>query len=169
MLAVGIDPGIASTGYGFVRLTPTGGLELVDYGVIATPAGRPVSDRLLSLHTALGECLALHRPDSGAVEKLFFQRNVSTAMAVGEARGIALLALAQAGLVVSEYSPQEVKQAVTSYGGAEKRQMQEMVRILLALDEVPKPDDAADALAVAICHLHASRLPSTLTSRGERV
>jgi crossover junction endodeoxyribonuclease RuvC len=93
-----------------------------------------------------------------AVERLFFQRNVSTAMAVGEARGVVLLALAQAGLPVGEYTPQEVKQAVTAYGSAEKRQMQEMIRILLGLESAPRPDDAADALAVAVCHLQRARL-----------
>jgi crossover junction endodeoxyribonuclease RuvC len=109
------------------------------------------------LYGDLKELLSLHRPDICAVEKLFFQRNVSTAIAVGQARGVVLLAMAEAGLEVSEYTPNEVKQAVVGYGSADKRQVQEMVRILLLLPEIPKPDDAADALAIAITHLHTKR------------
>jgi crossover junction endodeoxyribonuclease RuvC len=114
--------------------------------------------RLQQLHAQLNEILDLHQPDSGAVEQLFFQTNVKTAISVGQGRGVALLCLAQAGLQVGEYTPLQVKQAVTGYGKADKRQVQEMVRVLLGLDERPKPDDAADALAVAICHLHSSGL-----------
>jgi crossover junction endodeoxyribonuclease RuvC len=115
-------------------------------------------ERLAQLYAELTQLIALHRPATGAVEKLFFQRNVSTAMTVGQARGVALLVLAQAGLTVGEYNPKDVKLAVAGYGGADKRQMQAMVRAILNLPEVPKPDDAADALAVAICHLHSARL-----------
>lgn len=158
MLVVGIDPGIAITGYGFIRPLAAGRLEAVDYGVIRTDAGMDLPRRLAFLHHRLAELLAQHQPEAAAVERLFFQRNVSTAMAVGEARGVVVLALAQAGLNVGEYSPQEVKQAVTAYGSAEKRQMQEMIRILLGLPSAPRPDDAADALAVAICHLQHARL-----------
>jgi crossover junction endodeoxyribonuclease RuvC len=158
MLVVGIDPGIAITGYGFIRLLAAGRLEAVDYGVIRTDAGMDLPRRLAFLHRRLAELLAQHQPEAAAVERLFFQRNVSTAMAVGEARGVVVLALAQAGLSVGEYTPQEVKQAVTAYGSAEKRQMQEMIRILLGLPSVPRPDDAADALAVAVCHLQHARL-----------
>lgn len=154
MLAIGIDPGTASTGYGLVREEHGQGIELVAYGVFATRPQSSMPERLLELHRELGEVLAVHRPESGAVETLFFQRNVSTAISVGQARGVILLALAEAGIPVSEYSPREVKQAVAGYGGAEKRQMQEMVRVLLRMKESPRPDDAADALAVAICHLH---------------
>ena len=154
MLAIGIDPGTARTGYGLVREEPGQGIELVAYGVFSTLPQSSMPERLLELHRELGELLALHRPVSGAVESLFFQRNVSTAISVGQARGVILLALAEANIPVSEYSPREVKQAVAGYGGAEKRQMQEMVRVLLRMKESPRPDDAADALAVAICHLH---------------
>jgi len=158
MLVVGIDPGTATTGYGFVRETVEGGLEAVEYGIIQTPAGLSQEKRLSLLFEALNDKLLFHRPASAAVEKLFFQRNVSTAIAVGQARGVVLLALAQAGLEVSEYSPLEVKQAVAGYGGADKNQVQQMVRALLNLPEIPRPDDAADALAVAICHIHSSRI-----------
>jgi crossover junction endodeoxyribonuclease RuvC len=131
-----------------------GGLEAVTFGVILTPSNLPIHQRLLMLHTDLNKLLAGQHPDTCAVEKLFFQRNVSTAIAVGEARGVAMLAIAEAGLDVAEYTPNEVKQAVAGYGSAEKRQVQEMVRTLLGLPEIPKPDDAADALAIAITHLN---------------
>jgi crossover junction endodeoxyribonuclease RuvC len=158
MLTIGIDPGTATSGYGIVRLTPETGLELVDFGVISTQPGTPMAERLRRLHEVLVDLIALHRPQDGAVEKLFFQRNVSTALTVGQARGVALLALAEYHLPVSEYSPGEIKQAIAGYGGADKRQVQEMVRALLGMDAVPRPDDAADALAVAICHLHTNQM-----------
>lgn len=156
-LTLGIDPGTATTGYGLVRLTTGGNLEAVTFGVILTPPKVPAQQRLSMLYDDLKELLSLHRPDSCAVEKLFFQRNVSTAIGVGQARGVILLAMAQAGLDVAEYTPNEVKQAVVGYGSADKRQVQEMVRTLLLLPEIPKPDDAADALAIAITHLHTRR------------
>lgn len=157
MLVVGIDPGTATTGYGFVQDGAQGNLLAVDYGVIVTPAGMPLENRLQILYQKLNEVLSLHHPESGAVEKLFFQRNVSTALSVGQARGVALLALAGCGLAVGEYTPLQVKQAVAGYGGADKRQVQEMVRTLLGLETIPQPDDAADALAVAICHINSVR------------
>jgi len=154
---IGIDPGTAITGYGLVREDEDGSLSLVDYGAVLTPAGSPMPERLLELYQRLSEILLLHRPASGAVEKLFFQRNVRTALSVGQGRGVALLALAQAGIPVGEYTPLQVKQAVAGYGGADKNQVQQMVRALLGLAEVPQPDDAADALAVAICHAHSQK------------
>ena len=158
MLVLGVDPGTATTGYGFVRDLPDGSLEVVDFGVISTPADLPMPERLLMLFNKLTEKILLYRPQSGAVEKLFFQRNVTTAMSVGQARGVTILALAQHGVAVAEYTPLEVKQAVTGYGGADKNQVQQMVKALLSLNQIPKPDDAADALAIAICHLHSARL-----------
>ena len=155
MLAIGIDPGTATTGYGLVREDEDGSLIVVGYGVITTPPDQSMPKRLLELHERLLELLLLHRPQGGAVEKLFFQRNVTTAISVGQARGVALLALAQAGVEAEEYTPMEIKQAVAGYGGAGKAQVQQMVRALLNLDDIPRPDDAADALAVAICHLHS--------------
>jgi crossover junction endodeoxyribonuclease RuvC len=156
-LALGIDPGTATTGYGLVRLTPDGSLVAVSFGVISTPKDISAPARLDMLYGQLKELLMLHRPDTSAVEKLFFQRNVSTALAVGQARGVALLALQQAGVEAFEYTPNEVKQAVAGYGSAQKRQVQEMVRTLLGMPEIPKPDDAADALAIAITHLNTKR------------
>jgi crossover junction endodeoxyribonuclease RuvC len=165
MIVIGIDPGTATTGYGLVNEDSAGRLILIDYGVVLTPPKTPMPQRLLQIYHSLREVIAEHRPDHGAVEKLFFSRNVRTALSVGQGRGVAFLALAEAGLAVDEYTPMEIKQAVTGYGGADKQQIQQMVRALLEMKELPQPDDAADALAVAICHLHSARLRS-LTGRG---
>jgi crossover junction endodeoxyribonuclease RuvC len=157
MLALGIDPGTATTGFGLVR-EDDGAYRLVDCGVILTPAQEPMPQRLLLLHDRLLALLAAHRPDAIAVEELFFNKNARTAIAVGQARGVVLLAAAQAGVPLYEYTPLQVKQAVVGYGRAEKRQVQEMVRILLGLEAIPQPDDAADAVAVALCHLQSFAL-----------
>jgi crossover junction endodeoxyribonuclease RuvC len=157
MRVLGIDPGIAITGYGVVEEVQ-GEPKPLAFGVVRTPAGQPLPVRLQSIYRALRELATDWRPAAAAVEELFFSSNVRTAMSVGQARGVALLALADAGLAVAEYTPLTVKQAVTGYGNADKAQVQEMVRLLLGLTEVPRPDDAADALAVAICHLHSARL-----------
>ena len=156
-LVLGIDPGTATTGYGLVRDRVDGSLESVAYGTIQTPAGMPAHQRLSVLFHKMKEILILHRPDTCVVEKLFFQRNFSTAIAVGQARGVLMLAISEAGLDMAEYTPNEVKQAVAGYGSAGKKQMQEMVRVLLALPEIPKPDDAADALAIAITHMNTQQ------------
>jgi crossover junction endodeoxyribonuclease RuvC len=156
MMVIGIDPGTATTGFGLVQENEDGSLKMIDFGVIQTPPGIAMPERLLSLYERLKEILILHRPQSGAVEKLFFQRNVTTAISVGQARGVALLALAQMNLPVMEYTPLEIKQAVVGFGGARKQQVQQMVKALLNMQEIPRPDDAADALAVAICHLHSA-------------
>ena len=157
MLALGIDPGTATTGYGLVRLEPDGSLLAVKYGIISTPKDSTAAERLVMLYEQLQDVLREHQPDTAAVEKLFFQRNITTAIAVGQARGVVMLSLAQSGLGVFEYTPNEIKQAVAGYGSAGKRQVQEMVRVLLQLDDIPRPDDAADALAVAITHLNTNR------------
>ncbi|MGW8224439.1 MAG: crossover junction endodeoxyribonuclease RuvC [Anaerolineales bacterium] len=166
MLAIGIDPGTAITGYGLVREGADGSLNVVEFGVIQTSAEHAMPDRLVQLYQRLKEIIDLHGPHSGAVEKLFFARNVRTALSVGQARGIALLALAESGVSIAEYSPNEIKQAVVGYGGADKFQVQMMVKALLSLDQIPQPDDAADALAVAICHLHSARMRA-LEDRAE--
>jgi crossover junction endodeoxyribonuclease RuvC len=158
MLVIGIDPGTATTGYGLIRENEDASLAVVDFGAIITAPKLPMPMRLRELHQNLLEILHLHRPQSGAVEKLFFQRNVRTALSVGQARGVVLLAMAQAEIEVYEYAPMEVKLAVASYGGAHKGQVQQMVKAILGLGEIPQPDDAADALAVAICHLHSIRM-----------
>ena len=154
MLVLGIDPGLATTGYGIVRSGLQNEYECLEYGVINTEGGQPDADRLTLLFSALTELIHHHQPDFSAVEKLFFQKNVKTALSVGQARGVTLLTLAQANLPVYEYTPNEVKQTVCGYGNAEKIQVQRMVQTLLHLDDLPRPDDAADALAVAICHIH---------------
>ena len=162
MLTLGIDPGLGTTGYGFVTLDDHGDLLLVDYGVILTPKKQPMGIRLQVLYEELNKLLLLHQPTHSAVEKLFFSRNITTAINVGQARGVTLLSLAQANVKVVEYSPPQIKEAVTGYGGATKRQIQLMVQSLLNMAEIPRPDDAADALAVAICQLHRARYESLL-------
>ncbi len=151
MLVLGIDPGIAITGFGLITINQIGEPELVNFGVIDSTAEKSTPSRLIFLYDHLNELIEHYQPTHCAVEKLFFQKNLKTAMAVGEARGVIQLCLAQKHLPVVEYSPNEVKFAVTSYGSASKSQVQEMVRILLNLEEKPEPDDAADALAIAIC------------------
>ncbi len=160
MITLGIDPGTATMGYGVVA----GADEPVSvaYGVLRTPSDEPMPARLLTLYDGVRALIARHRPDVLAIEQLLFGRNVTTALAVGQARGVVLLAAAQAGLPVAEYKPAQVKEAVVGYGKAEKHQMQEMVRLLLRLPETPHPDDAADALAVAICHVHTARFHTRL-------
>jgi crossover junction endodeoxyribonuclease RuvC len=156
-LALGIDPGTATTGYGLVRLEQDGGLVAVKYGVILTPKEATAPARLETIYDELCGILNKYKPETAAVEKLFFSRNVTTALAVGQARGVVMLALQKAGIESFEYTPKEVKNAVAGYGGADKRQVQEMVRALLQLESIPKPDDAADALAIAITHLNTTR------------
>ncbi|WP_322798552.1 crossover junction endodeoxyribonuclease RuvC [Thermoflexus sp.] len=157
MRVLGIDPGIAITGYGLVE-DRAGDLEALAYGDIRTPAEEPLPLRLRRLYEAIRALLQRYQPDVAAVERVFFGRNVTTAFAVGQARGVALLALAQAEIPVYEYTPADVKQALVGYGSAPKAQIQAMVRMLLRLPEIPRPDDVADALAVAICHLNHARL-----------
>ncbi len=156
MLVIGIDPGTATTGYGLVREDERGNLEAVDYGVVTTPSDWEMPQRLLFIYTQLREIIQQYQPDCSAVEKLFFQRNVRTAISVGQGRGAALIALASCEISLGEYTPLEIKQAVVGYGNADKNQVQQMVKMLLNMEELPRPDDAADALAVAICHIHST-------------
>ena len=162
MLVIGIDPGTAITGYGIVRENGDGSLSLVKYGVLRTSSQTPMPERLHALSIQLEQILSREGPQAAAVEILFFQRNVRTAMAVGQSRGVVLNCLAACGISVSEYTPLEIKQAVTGFGQATKSQVQEMVRVLLQLASAPRPDDAADALAAAICHIHSYRLKEML-------
>ncbi|MDP4095186.1 crossover junction endodeoxyribonuclease RuvC [Paenibacillus sp. P96] len=161
MRILGIDPGIAIVGFGFVdkqgsKVVP------VQYGCIQTEAHTPEEERLLHVYEGMKQLIDKYKPDAVALEKLFFNRNVTTAMAVSQARGVLVLAAVQSGLPVAEYTPMQVKQAIVGYGKAEKKQVQEMVRMFLKLQVVPKPDDVADALAVAICHAHSYTLNSKL-------
>jgi crossover junction endodeoxyribonuclease RuvC len=155
MRTLGIDPGTAIMGWGIVEETGSV-LRPAGYGVLRTPTGMSQHERLVALYDGLCALLREHRPEAAAVEELFFSRNVTTALQVGQARGVALLALAQAGVPIYEYKPMAVKQAVAGYGGADKKQMQEMVRMTLGLQHIPRPDDAADALAIAICHTYSA-------------
>lgn len=157
MLCLGIDPGTATIGYGLVNEANDGSLQALEYGVITTQARTPMPERLSKIYSEINRLVQEHQPDRAGVEELFFAKNVTTAITVAQGRGVILLALAQCQLPIAEYKPNEVKQAVSGYGGAKKPQMQEMVRMLLGLESIPRPDDAADALAVAITDLHTNR------------
>ena len=161
MRVLGIDPGTAITGYAIVE-EERGNLRLIDIGVINTPAKTPLPLRLQQIYRGLQDIITEQQPEAAAVEQLFFSRNARTAMSVGHARGVTLLALADAALPIAEYTPMQIKQAVTGYGNAGKQQIQEMVRMLLNLRDIPRPDDAADAAAVAICYLHRIKLDGLL-------
>lgn len=150
MIILGIDPGLAKTGYGLVAAEKNN-LKLIAYGCVATPAKAPFDSRLKKIHLELGKIIKKFRPTIFAIEKIFFCKNVKTAIEVGHARGVAILTAAEHNLKIREFTPLEVKQTITGYGRAEKQQMQKMVKALLNLIEIPKPDDAADALAIAIC------------------
>ena len=151
MIILGVDPGYGILGYGVVSKSGNR-IEYVDHGFIDTPKDAPFSERLLLLAERLAKILEEYRPDTGAVEKLYFLKNVTNALEVAHARGIVLVEFARKNIPVYEYSPQQVKISVTGYGRATKRQVQEMVKKLLKLESAPKPDDSADALAVAWCH-----------------
>ncbi|MCD6577823.1 MAG: crossover junction endodeoxyribonuclease RuvC [Anaerolineaceae bacterium] len=158
MAVIGIDPGTALTGYGIIEELSDQSLQVIDFGVIRTGSNDKPETRLIKIFSQLNRILSIYKPEAGAVEKLFFQRNTRTAMSVGQARGVAILSLAEVGISISEYGPVEIKQAVVGYGKASKNQVQQMVKMLLNLREIPKPDDAADALAVAICHIHSRKM-----------
>ena len=161
MLTLGIDPGTATTGYGLVRQQGDK-LSYVGCGCVITTPKESSQNRLAKIYTEIKQLIKIHRPDFVAVERLFFGENTKTAMAVGQARGIVLLAAAEGKIPLFEYTPLEVKVALTGYGKAEKRQMQQMVRVVLKLNDIPKPDDAADALAIAICHLHTHKFKESV-------
>ena len=147
MRILGIDPGTGICGFGVIE-----GRKMLDCGVITTPAHTPLPDRLEDIYNSLHEIIKTDRPDVMAIEKLFFKQNITTGISVAEARGVCLLVAKQCNIPIYEYSPNQIKKAITGYGQAHKPQMQEMVRLHLGLEAVPKPDDAADALAAAIVH-----------------
>ena len=155
MRILGIDPGVATIGFGVVD-AERGNQQLVRYGVITTPAGIPLSSRLYQISQDMSELIAQFTPDEAAVEELFFTKNITTGIAVAHGRGVLLLELERAGVPVYEYTPMQVKQAVVGYGKADKRQVMAMTARLLKMKEIPRPDDAADALALAICHARAA-------------
>jgi crossover junction endodeoxyribonuclease RuvC len=154
---LGIDPGTARIGYGVVDETSDGTLLAVAYGVITTPPSLPMPQRLEMIYDDLVLLIEQYQPDRSAVEELFFAKNVTTAITVAQGRGAILLALQKAMIPIAEYKPNFIKQSLTGYGGANKTQMQEMIRILLGLDHVPTPDDAADGLAISIADIHFAR------------
>ncbi len=156
MIILGIDPGTAIAGYGILK-SDGDELAVVAYGAITTPSDWQMPRRLQHIYAELTALIRKYQPTDAVVEKLFFSKNVRTALSVGQARGVALLAAAQANVAIHEYTPLEIKQAVVGYGRADKNQIQQMVRMLLQLDSIPQPDDAADALAIAICHAHSAR------------
>jgi crossover junction endodeoxyribonuclease RuvC len=158
MIVLGVDPGIATTGYGLVDCMPGESPALLQFGTIRTPADMAMPHRLRAVFDGMNEILARWRPGELAIEELFFGRNVTNGLAVGQARGVILLSAALAGLGVFEYKPAQVKQSLVGYGNADKHQVQEMLRLTLELECVPKPDDASDAIAVAICHCFHERL-----------
>ncbi|MBQ9959685.1 MAG: crossover junction endodeoxyribonuclease RuvC [Oscillospiraceae bacterium] len=156
MRILGIDPGYAIVGYGVIDYLSNNTFHVAAYGAITTEAGTSFEQRLVKVYDDLNYVIARTKPDVLAIEKLFFTNNKTTGIGVGEARGVTLLAAAQAGLPIYEYTPNEIKLAVTGYGRAEKKQVMELTRMLLNLEKVPRPDDTADALAVAICHAHSA-------------
>ena len=157
MKIIGIDPGTGILGFGVIEVIGSK-IRMIDAGVIRTPPHTPHDERLEEIFDGLTEIIAATKPDVLSIEKLFFSRNITTAMTVAEARGVAILVGRKAGLPIAEYTPPQIKQTLTGYGKADKKQVQEMVRIQLGLKEVPKPDDCADALAAAITHSLMSRL-----------
>lgn len=157
MRVLGIDPGTATTGFGVVEKRANR-LWHVTHGTICTPSTDHFAARLVCIYDEVSALIALHKPDAVAIERLFFKQNVTNGISVAQARGVIALAAVQAGVIIGEFSPTEAKTAITGYGKADKRQMQEMIRMLLNLDKIPKPDDAADALGLAICQVHAGRL-----------
>lgn len=154
MIILGIDPGTAILGYGLIKVLGNR-FEVIDYNCIQTSSKEPLENRLVKIYQELNYIIQTYQPDEVAVEELFFNKNVKTALSVGHARGVVLLSAALANLKVCEYTPLQVKQAVVGYGRAEKSQVQYMVKTILNLPKIPKPDDVADALAIAICHAHS--------------
>jgi crossover junction endodeoxyribonuclease RuvC len=168
VVILGIDPGTATTGYAVARLMRDNRLEAAEYGVIRTPANLPLCERLGAIYQAVEDLGRAHKPDAMAVEEIFFGRSARNVFAVGQARGAVLVAAARLGLPVYEYTPMQIKQAVTGYGHADKQQVQQMVKAIFGLSQVPKPDDAADALAVAACCLHSQGLTRAVQQAEER-
>ena len=167
MKIFGIDPGCERTGYGCID-SSGGRHRLVIYGSLSGPPRATFPDKLMAIHVGLAALLVRHRPDCVAVESIFYARNVRSALKLGHARGVALLAASEAGVPVVEYAPAEIKRAIVGYGRAEKPQMQQMVKLLLGLAEPPTPHDAADALAVAICHVHSTTGAIAQRAREEK-
>lgn len=168
MIVLGIDPGYAIVGYGVVNYNANR-FQIIEYGAVTTEAKTPFTDRLLKIYLGVTEIIKRTKPDALSIEKLFFNTNTTTAIDVAQARGVILLAARENGVPVFEYTPLQVKSAVTGYGKAEKKQVMEMTKNLLGLKAVPKPDDTADALAIAICHAHSAGSLLGLMNSGGRI
>ena len=158
MIIVGFDPGIATLGYGVIKTDKRGKPEMVDYGIVSTPKDKNIAERLAMLEKGIKQIINKFKPDEIAVEELFFAKNVKTGIAVAHARGVILLTAIKECGKIFEYTPLQIKQALTGYGRAEKNQIQQMVKTMLSLKSIPRPDDAADALAVALCHAQTNKL-----------
>ncbi|MDD6484988.1 MAG: crossover junction endodeoxyribonuclease RuvC [Clostridiales bacterium] len=167
MIIIGIDPGYAIVGVGVVEYKGNK-FKTLEYGAITTPAGMPTVDRLKKIYTEMAAYLIKYDPDAVAIEELFFNSNQKTAINVAQARGVLLVTAANANIPIYEYTPLQVKQSVTGYGRADKGQIQQMVKMILGLNVIPKPDDAADALALAICHAHSSKMNNILGTNTVR-
>ena len=154
MIILGIDPGLATLGYGVIE-ADNDRRRLIQFGTLTTPAGQPMPQRLRAIFQGMNQLMDIYRPDDVAFEELFFSKNITTGMAVSAARGVALVAVVQRTENLYEYTPMQIKQAVTGYGGADKHQVQQMVKMLLNMKEIARPDDAADALAVALTHANS--------------
>ena len=157
MVILGIDPGLATLGYGVIEVV-NDKRRLIQFGTLTTPAGQPMPQRLRAIFQGMNQLMDIYRPDDVAFEELFFSKNITTGMAVSAARGVALVAVVQRTENLYEYTPMQIKQAVTGYGGADKHQVQQMVKMLLNMKEIARPDDAADALAVALTHANSAKM-----------
>ena len=157
MIILGIDPGLATLGYGVIE-ADNQNRRLIQFGTLTTPAGQPMPQRLRAIFQGMNQLMDIYRPDDVAFEELFFSKNITTGMAVSAARGVALVAVVQRTDNLYEYTPMQIKQAVTGYGGADKHQVQQMVKMLLNMREIARPDDAADALAVALTHANSMNM-----------
>lgn len=167
MIILGIDPGYAIVGVGVVEYVGNK-FRTLEYNAITTPAGMPTVERLQKIYQEMNMYIDKYNPDAMAIEELFFNSNQKTAINVAQARGVLLVAAANRGIPINEYTPLQVKQSVTGYGRADKKQIQQMVKMMLGLNVIPKPDDAADALAIAICHAHSNKMNKLLGTNGVR-
>lgn len=167
MIIIGIDPGYAIVGIGVIEYVGNK-FRTLEYNAITTPAGMPTVERLKKIYQEMDMYLEKYKPDAVAIEELFFNSNQKTAINVAQARGVLLVAVANRNVPICEYTPLQVKQSVTGYGRADKKQIQQMVKMMLGLNAIPKPDDAADALAIAICHAHSNKMNKLLGTNGVR-
>jgi len=166
MIILGVDPGLSLTGWGLIESTDKKSVSLIDYGCIRTKPDRGLGERLKVIYQDLLNIIQSHKAEALALEELFFSKEARTVAAVAQARGAVLLSAAVSGIPIFEYNPRHVKMAMTGYGSADKNQIQQMVKMFLKMSEIPKPDDAADALAIAICHLNTAKFENSVIING---